>query len=188
MASESWPFVLEPAMPKPLFAADEFVPTEFSTIQDKAAFGNHFFRFIESEWKSSLFTKGFYNRLSSCFGHIAHYNLQGFYGTWFAHDEARLSFLRHTLRFPCYGDPAYTFSDVEQAIRSELRRRSLIEQYEVRVATATRARELAQLERLQAKYGPAPSAPVRTAPLAEPCFTPPIPVATLQRPTQISLF
>jgi hypothetical protein len=60
-------------MPKILFSAGEFTPTEFSTAQDKAAFGNHFFRFIEAEWKESIFTKGFYNRLSNCFGHIAHY-------------------------------------------------------------------------------------------------------------------
>jgi hypothetical protein len=43
MASESWPFVLEPTMPSSLFSADEFTPTEFSTTKDKAAFGNHFF-------------------------------------------------------------------------------------------------------------------------------------------------
>ncbi len=73
MASESWPFVLEPTLPKPLFYADEFTPTEFSTAQDKAAFGNHFFRFIESDWKQTIFTKTFYNHLSNCFGHIAHY-------------------------------------------------------------------------------------------------------------------
>lgn len=36
-------------MPKALFSAEEFTPTEFSTSQDKAAFGNHFFRFIEPD-------------------------------------------------------------------------------------------------------------------------------------------
>jgi hypothetical protein len=30
-------------------------------------------RFIESEWALVLFTKSFYNRLSMCFGYIAHY-------------------------------------------------------------------------------------------------------------------
>lgn len=96
-------------MPNALFSAEEFTPTQWSTAQDKATFGNHFFRFIESGWKQTLFTRGFYNRLSNCFGHIAHYDLHGFYGTWFAEDALRLSFLRHTLRFSCYGDPTYTF-------------------------------------------------------------------------------
>ena len=105
-------------MPKALFTAEEFTPTQWSTSQDKATFGNHFFRFIESEWKPTLFTRGFYNRLSNCFGHIAHYDLHGFYGTWFAEDAFRLNFLRHTLRFGCYGDPEYTFSDVERAIKA----------------------------------------------------------------------
>lgn len=176
-------------MPNVLFSAEEFKPTEFSTAQDKAAFGNHFFRFIESDWKQTMLTKTFYNRLSNCFGHIAHYDLHGFYGTWFAHDELRLSFLRHTLGFSCYGDPAYTFSDVERAIKAELRRRPLVAQYEAQVAAATRARELAQLERLQAKYGATPVAPACPSPIAEPYLSPALPsVQPLQRATQISLF
>ena len=112
-------------MPNALFSAEEFTPTQWSTAQDKATFGNHFFRFIESGWKQRLFTRSFYNRLSSCFGHIAHYDLHGFYGTWFAEDALRLGFLQHTLRFSCCGNPTYTFSDVERAIKAELRRRPL---------------------------------------------------------------
>lgn len=176
-------------MPKPLFSADEFTPTEFSTAQDKAAFGNHFFRFIESDWKQTIFTRTFYNRLSNCFGHIAHYDLHGFYGTWFADDGLRLSFLQHTLRFSCYGDPAYTFSDVERAIKTELRRRPLVAQYQARVSAAIRTRELAQLQRLQAKYGTMPAASVSPLPAAEPCFTSALaPGQAHPQATQISLF
>ncbi len=175
-------------MPKVLFSAEEFTPTEFSTAQDKAAFGNHFFRFIESDWKQTIFTKTFYYRLSNCFGHIAHYDLHGFYGTWFADDALRLSFLRHTLRFGCYGDPTYTFSDVERAIKAELGRRPLVAQYETRVTAAIRAGELAQLERLQAKYGTTGAFPVVTQP-AEISFIPAPPPSRPQPPAmQISLF
>jgi hypothetical protein len=60
-------------MPKGPFLPSEFVPTKFSTAADKADFGNAFLHFIESEWKETLFTKTFYNRLSNTFGHIAHY-------------------------------------------------------------------------------------------------------------------
>jgi len=61
-------------MPKGPFLPSEFVPTQFSTAADKADFGNTLLLFIESEWKQTLFTKSFYNRLSMCFGHIAHFN------------------------------------------------------------------------------------------------------------------
>ena len=176
-------------MPKVLFFAEEFTPTQFSTAQDKAAFGNHFFRFIESDWKQTIFTKTFYNRFSKCFGHIAHYDLHGFYGTWFADDALRLSFLQHTLRFSCYGDPAYTFSDVKRAIKAELRRRPLVAQYEARVAAVIRVRELAQLERLQAKYKTMPAAPVSPLPAAEPHLSPALPPGQAHpQATQISLF
>jgi hypothetical protein len=60
-------------MPKGPFLPSEFVPTKFSTAQDKADFGNTFLHFIESEWARTAFSKSFYNRLSMCFGHIAHY-------------------------------------------------------------------------------------------------------------------
>ena len=60
-------------MPKGPFLPSEFVPTKFSTSQDKADFGNTFLHFIESEWARTAFSKSFYNRLSMCFGHIAHY-------------------------------------------------------------------------------------------------------------------
>jgi hypothetical protein len=66
-------FIGDSHMPKGPFIAAQFVPTEWSSAADKAAFGNTFLHFVESAWKRSLFTKGFYQRLSNCFGHIAHY-------------------------------------------------------------------------------------------------------------------
>jgi len=48
-------------MPKGPFLPSEFVPTKFSTTQDKADFGNAFLHFIESEWVRTAFTKSFYN-------------------------------------------------------------------------------------------------------------------------------
>jgi hypothetical protein len=60
-------------MPKGPFDASQFVATEWNSAADKAAFGNTYLHFIESGWKRSLFTKGFYQRLSNCFSHIAHY-------------------------------------------------------------------------------------------------------------------
>jgi hypothetical protein len=70
-----WPcsFCAEITMPKRPFLPSDFTATKFSTAADKAEFGNTLLRFIESEWAPALFTKGFYNRLSMCFSHIANY-------------------------------------------------------------------------------------------------------------------
>lgn len=139
-------------MAKGPFTAEQFVATQFSTAEDKAQFGNYFLRFVKSDFERKLFTKSFYHRLSLCFSHIAHNDIFGFYGTWFERDIDRLGFLKQTLRHPCYGDPAFTFSDVERAIQIELSHLNLIPIYEQRIGSAVRARELAELERLKKKY------------------------------------
>jgi hypothetical protein len=139
-------------MPKGPFHPSEFVPTKFSTAQDKADFGNAFLHFIESEWARTAFSKRFYNRLSMCFLHIAHYDVAGFYATWFTSDADRLRFLQHTLSCPCWGDPEYTFCDVERAIQQEIRKRNYLARYELRAAEAVRSGEMETLKRLEAKY------------------------------------
>ena len=139
-------------MPKRPFPPDEFTPTKFSAASDKAEFGNHFLRFIKSEWAQALFTKDFYRRLSMCFGHIAHCDRGTFYETWFTCDHDRLRFLEKTLKWPCWGDPEYTFSDVERAIQHEVRKRNYLARYQLRVAEAERTREMETLRRLEAKY------------------------------------
>jgi hypothetical protein len=139
-------------MPKGPFLTSEFVPTKFSTAQHKADSGNTFLHFIESEWAPTAFAKSFYNRLSMCFGHIAHYDAAGFYETWFASDADRLRFLRHTLDWPCWGDAEFTFCDVERAIQQEIRKRNYLARYELRAAEALRSREMEMLKRLEAKY------------------------------------
>jgi hypothetical protein len=139
-------------MPKGPFLPSEFVPTKFSTAQDKADFGNAFLHFIESEWARTAFSKSFYNRLSMCFSHIAHNDAAGFYATWFTSDADRLSFLRHALSCPCWGDPEFTFCDVERAIQQEIRKRNYLARYELRAAEAVRSGEMETLKRLEAKY------------------------------------
>ena len=63
-----------------------------------------------------------------------------------------LRFLEKTLKWPCWGDPEYTFSDVERAIQQEVRKRNYLARYQLRVAEAERAREMETLRRLEAKY------------------------------------
>ena len=62
-------------------------------------------------------------------------------------------FLDQTLRWPCHGDPTYTFCDVERAVQRRLSAANVIDVFRMREADATRKRELDALARLQAKYG-----------------------------------
>jgi hypothetical protein len=179
-------------MPKGPFDATQFIATEWNSAADKAAFGNTYLHFIESGWKRSLFTKGFYQRLSNCFSHIAHYDIHGFYQTWFTCDKDRLEFLRWASRHPCYGDPKFTFSDVERAIKQQIRSRNYVALYELKAAEELRSAEMAILVRLESKY----RSPVVTESIAESATVarddeqpvPPVPTPVAIEPVQISLF
>lgn len=104
-----------------VFTAAQFKPTEWDDGVAKARFANHFVRFVRSGFQRTMFQEWFYKRLSSCFRHIAHYNRHGFYETWFSSAKRQYAFIENALHFPCYGDPAYTYSDVERALQGWLR-------------------------------------------------------------------
>ena len=101
------------------FTAEQFIATKWEPAEQKAKFANHFVKFVKSGYKYSLFHKWFYNRLSMCFGFIAHYNKNGFYDTYFADIEKIVRFWQVIENFPCYGDPEYTYSDVEKVLQGE---------------------------------------------------------------------
>lgn len=139
-------------MPKGPFTPSQFTPTQWSTVEEKAQFGNTLLHFIDNDCKETLFTKKFYNRLMHTFGHIAHYNREGFYAEWFTSNADRLGFIQHLLRWRCYGDATFTFCDVERALQDEVRSRDYLAKYRMIVAEETRVREVAVLTRLEAKY------------------------------------
>jgi hypothetical protein len=139
-------------MPKgPLFPS-ELTATQWSTQADKADFGNTLLYFIDADFKRTLFTTKLYNRLSMTFGHIAHTNLWGFWEEWFVEEADRVRFIEHLLRWPCYGDPTFTFSDVERALQREVQRQNYLCRFQSIADVALRAKEVAVLEKLQAKY------------------------------------
>lgn len=144
---------VEITMPKGPFLPSDFNATKFSTAAEKADFGNSLLHFIESEWAYALFTERFYHRLSMCFAHIANYNRAQFYEEWFSSLAAQVRFLKHTLRFPCYGDPEYTFSDVERVIQREIVNRNYLARYELRLAEEQQTTDLVLLRQLECKYG-----------------------------------
>jgi len=132
-----------------------FTPTAFDTADDKMRFYRHFIKFVERGFPETLFHKWFYNRLSMCFGHIAHYNQGGFYETWFSDNRKQYDFLFHALTWFSNGKPEYMYCDVEIALKQWIESpaglkvmvglRSTIE-------TDTEKRERAELARLKAKY------------------------------------
>lgn len=134
------------------FAADQFTPTQWDSADDKAWFANQFVRFVQSDFDERHFTDRFYRRLSNTFGHIAHYNRHGFWSEFFETTADKLRFLEITLQHPCYGDPGWTYSDVERLLQGWLRRKGALETYRERVGAEREAVERAQYERLKAKF------------------------------------
>jgi hypothetical protein len=175
-------------MPKGPFLPSEFTPTKFSTAADKANFGNMLLHFIESNWTMTLFTKDFYHRLSMCFGHIAHYDRATFYETWFTTDADRLRFLQQTLHWPCWGDPEYTFCDVERAIQQEVRKRNYLARYELLTAEEVRSSEMETFRRLEVKYGVVARSQPSEADCTIPANGDPETASSPRMPIQASLF
>ena len=169
------PSTIVRALTTPPFEASQFVATKWSSAEEKAKFANKLMKFIAAEFPRQGFTQDFYRRLSNTFGHIACYDIHGFYGVFFEDEAGRIDFLDQALTFPCYGDPACTFSDVERAVKARLRASNVIEIFRMRERDATRARELALLARLASKYGATrepPSPAQATEPDAEPAQPP----------------
>jgi hypothetical protein len=134
------------------FTAEQFTPTQWDDAQTKANFGCKFIKFVASDFDPRRFSQAFYRRLSLTFGHIAHYNRQGFYATFFTTTEDKVRFLRMTLNHPCYGDHSYTYADVERAIQGWLRQSGILAKYEERLADERETGERTELARLKAKY------------------------------------
>ena len=131
------------------FASSQFTPTKWDTAEDKAAFAKQFVRFVQSDFAVRHFTDKFHRRLSNTFGHIAHYNRGGFWDTFFTTTADKVRFLEQTLQHPCYGDPTWTYSDVERALQAWLQAHGTLDRYRQRLAEETEAAERAELARLQ---------------------------------------
>lgn len=137
---------------RPRFTTADFVPTKWDSAETKADFANKLCQFIAADFKESLFTKTFYNRLHLTFGHIACYNREGFFGTFFRDLGGKVEFLEQTLQWRCFGDPTFTYCDVERAIQTRLRQCDLLTAYRALRAAEIERRERETLQRLSAKY------------------------------------
>lgn len=146
----------------PLLQAVAFTPTKWHSADDKARFGNQVLAFIAADFFKAKWTNTFYGELCQHFGFIAHYDQHGFWEEYFADLPGKLRFLRDLTQHHCYGDPAYTFSDLERAVIQRLRAAKLVERLSEAVARDTEAIERALLRKLLTKYE-ADAPPLRPA-------------------------
>ena len=134
------------------FDAAAFTATQWDSSEVKATFANDLCRFMAADFNASLFTNELYRRLSMCWGHIAHYNREGFQAEFFRDLSGKVDFLEQTLTWRCFGDPAYTYADVERAVRARLRACDLLGAYRALLAAEVEAGERDLLRRLHHKY------------------------------------
>ena len=137
-----------------LFTAAQFTPTQWDTADDKVKFAEQFVYFVEHDFQEGHFPKWFYTQLSMTFGHIAHYNQHGFYAEFFNDIKGKIAFLQQTLEAHGFGDPAYTYSDVEKALAAWVRERDLLAKYCQTARILREKEEREQLAILKAKYEP----------------------------------
>lgn len=116
------------------FTAKMFTPTEHTTAQEKAEWANRLGTFILGGFQAGNFTNLIYTRLSQCFGHIAHFNREGFYGVWFASPAKQAEFIKYTLDYKVVGQAKYTFSDVCIAFQEWLREQNVQVKVEAKAA------------------------------------------------------
>jgi hypothetical protein len=171
------PRAIANALQLPKLGAAEFAATKFDTAEVKVKFGNHLLRFIAEDHPRSLWTQVFYNRLSMTFSHIAEYNSGGFWNTWFATTADHVGFLQNIATHPCWGDPAYTYSDIEKVIKARVLKSRVIAWKEKVRAKERKNQDLAELARLKSIYETS-SLPASV----------PLPAALAQKPAQIDLF
>lgn len=134
------------------FTADQFTPTEHADAKAKARFANQFVAFVKSDFTHTKFPNWFYTRLSMTFGHIAHYNQHGFFDTFFSTPKGKVRFIQVCFQHPCYGQPEFTFCDVEKALQEWMREEEITDKYITLLFQDTETRERQQLADLKAKY------------------------------------
>jgi hypothetical protein len=139
------------ALTMPAFMAGEFVATRWNSAEDKAKFANALMKFIANNFPRQSFTKVLYASATPSGISLIRTRMASTAPSSSA-TLTRSSFSTR-LRWPCYGDPTFTFCDLERAVQRRLRAAKVIDVFRMRDADATRQRELATLERLQAKYG-----------------------------------
>jgi len=69
-------------------------PTKFMSAEEKKAVLRGWQRFIKSDFDGNYFTKKLYDHLHLYCSFIAHFNIHGFYATYFENPEHTIKFLQ----------------------------------------------------------------------------------------------
>ncbi|MBB4200575.1 hypothetical protein GGD83_004404 [Rhodoblastus sphagnicola] len=142
------------ALTTPAFTAGDFTPTKWDSAKDKADFANALLKFIAQDFPRTKFHNAMYNRLSSTFGHIAHCDRTGFYETFFLTAKGKIAFLEQCVNWPCFGDPTYTYCDVERAVIGRLRTSNVLTLLQSQTTIEQRQTDLALFAKLKARHEP----------------------------------
>jgi hypothetical protein len=138
------------------FRGEEFTPTKWAAADEKARIANKLTQFVLGGFQQASFTRVMYQRLSNMFGHIAHYDIHGFYAAWFADIKCCRDWAEHIAGswLSGIGDPAFTWSDVEKALIQWAKENRIAEQLDELYRLDTEKKELTLLNTLQRKYAP----------------------------------
>jgi hypothetical protein len=136
------------------FRAEDFTPTKWATAEEKAKIANKLTHFILGGFRQGSFTKAMYQRLSNMFGHIAHYDINGFYTTWFTDIKSCRDWAEHATGnwLSGIGDPKLTWSDVESALIQWMNDNHIAIQLDELYRRDVEQKELALRHALQRKH------------------------------------
>ena len=140
-----------------IFYPGQFSATKYDSAEDKAKTANGLVRFLANGCQRPAFTARIYQALSlHMFGHIAEYNIDGFYATWFGTPQACAAWVTYVLRGGAYGfhDQGWGdgWGDVESAVAAWLKASGVADAILHLGETSTEASERAELARLREKY------------------------------------
>lgn len=142
------------AKKQPHFTASQFTATQFDSAENKAKWANAMATWIEAGFPAQRWTHNLYHHLyQHMYGHIAHYDSAGFFAVWFSDRGRQLQWLQHATQGAIYGDPAYTWSDVEHVLRDWIIQTKQVARFTKIVNEQVEEEERAQLAYLKAKYG-----------------------------------
>jgi hypothetical protein len=139
--------------PKLGYTAAGFTATQFSTIEDKVLFIEALIRFLCNHCDRDRFTRRVYDGLHLYLGHIAHYNMAGFYDNWFEDLVDQIKFLKHHSSEQVFGN----WRDVAEALKQWIigpEGKIVLAHYENELAIRVEETERKQLEKLKTKYEP----------------------------------
>ena len=96
-----------------------FTDAEFMTAGEKAIVLKHWQRFLRHGLKQEHFTRRLYEHLHLHCGFIAHYNIHGFYSTYFKAGQDVERFFEHFCSYTAQNFGAYAqYDDLNTAMRS----------------------------------------------------------------------